>query len=579
MLWNYLGRVNHVMQGKAQLGQLGDPPKPYPVSAVGRGWSFSNIIGADKGKHREVQLMCEGLTGVVMLAADELHPDTAARAGSIALVAGGMRLRELANWAARQDPPKSLKTSGTHLGATVAGVIGTASHGSRLGFGGTQNMIVGIQLITGIGTSVWIERGSAKVLTEQAMQQLAPAKDGKGTVQRIANDANFEDALIHLGCMGIVNCVAIELVDDIKYDVLRVIKPVTPEWLDMAAEGKWREIAAWLGRDREPVFYEATLDPHDWAGARALHTLYFVGDPALPPTEAPEILSLSVGDAMASFGEVISIDHPELIDDPILSDLPEIDDSKDGDWDEIDWGARPADMNVFDQRSQSHSAFEYYIEFGKYGTNQHENENRKVTWREIHGDEITGGTPGALYNASYAIRRSELATAIPAICASVRSLPRSFVFTIRFVSNPAGTLAFTRFPENAVIEIDGISPWLCRRTRHYLPATTDSYGRKKKMLQYLEFTLPEGAKRVRDALKNADIGFSNHWAKRSFLSSEKIQADFGPLTNPQSRIMRWRATRDVILSTPLGKAIFWNWGVVNLGLLDRPTIMPPSPPE
>ena len=77
-------------------------------------------------------------------------------------------------------------------------------------------------------------------------------------------------------------------------------------------------------------------------------------------------------------------------------------------------------------------------------------------WEDIHDDVITGGSAGALYNASYAVDRRQIDKVIPLICKAVEHIPATFIFTMRFVSQPAGTLAFTRFAETVVIEIDGI---------------------------------------------------------------------------------------------------------------------------
>ena len=53
------------------------------------------------------------------------------------------------------------------------------------------------------------------------------------------------------------------------------------------------------------------------------------------------------------------------------------------------------------------------------------------------------------------------------------------------------------------------------------------------------------------------IPFSNHFGKRSFLDRRKIKEDF------DEKITRWRATRQELLATTLGKPIFWNWGALS----------------
>ncbi len=570
-LCGHVAHVAELMQRKAFMGELGDPPQPFPASLVGRGWSFSNIIGADDGKKRESVLMCDGLSGSVMLAADDLHEAARIDAGSIALVAGGTRLRELVDWAAPFN--RSINTSGTHLGATIAGAMGTASHGSRLGFGGIQNMVVGIHLITGTGDNVWLERESNPVLSEQALGRLKP--DNGDAVRLLRNDTQFEDVLVHLGCMGIVNCVAVKLVENVRYDKVQWIKQADEAWLQKIADGDWRGIARWLGRDEDPVFYEMTLNPHDWTGASALHMMYFPAHPGQAVEVGSEsVESSTVGDAMTQFADAFSVTETAFRNELKLASLPDIDGDRDGDVDQADYvDAKPANMNVFDPTSNAISAYQYYEQ--KEGFTAVGKPTPNKSWGELHKDEITGGTPGALYNASYAIARADVTKAIPAICAAVENnLPMSFVFTMRFVTDPVGTMAFTRFDKCAVIEIDGLSPWICRKVRRRIGDGAPSAGKIKKMLKYLEFALPIGAKRVGETLDRINVPYSNHFAKRGRISKAKVQADFGPLTNPNSKLSSWRATRDVVLSTKLGRAIFWNWGAVNMGLVDRPTAMP-----
>ena len=373
--------------------------------------------------------------------------------------------------------------------------------------------------------------------------------------------------------MGIINCAAIRLIEDKSYEVLRRDKSVDDQWLRWVAAGEWGAIARWLGEERYPVFYEATLNPHAWNGESALHTLYFETGPALPDAAPP--LPPTVGDSIARLGSAFSVQESIELDDAKLAGLPDIEYlfTSEGDLDQYFSGepqTRTADMRLFDPESRAQSGYDYYRIKG--GFTQDAPVATARTWREIHGDVITGGYPGSLYNASYAIDRDKVTMAIPAIADAVKTLPMSFVFTLRFVSNPAGTLAFTRFPENCVIEIDGLSPWICRRIRHQLVQDSPTYWKDKRMLDYLEVALPDGAHRLQHALDRASIPFSNHFGKRSFLDRRKIKEDF------DEKITRWRATREELLATPLGKAIFWNWGAVNFGLIERPEVMPPDFP-
>jgi len=183
---------------------------------------------------------------------------------------------------------------------------------------------------------------------------------------------------------------------------------------------------------------------------------------------------------------------------------------------------------------------------------------RNARWDQIHPDDITGGYPGALYNASFAVKREEIAEIMPLLCAAVEGLAPTFLFTLRFVSQASGTLAFTRFPETCVIEIDGFS--------RNVPIFGPQWGH----------VIVEGARRMRACLggENAagrSFEYSMHWGKLGDLDKAKVWADFGAPGTPGSRIDRWRRTRERLLTPEFAK-VLWNKALVDYGLIDPPRL-------
>ena len=530
--------LTHVIDtmGAKKADPLNSISSPYAAGIVGRGWSFAPLIGTPVS-----QLECDGLVGCSMVESSYLHPKCTIPADSIALVSGGTRLRELVTWAAKQHD-RTIPTSGTHLGPTIAGGFGTASHGSRLGYGGLQNAILGIHLITGPKSSVWIERASRPILKKKTVTAM--------NAKVVRNDAMFEDALIHLGAMGIVNGVAVELVPNTAYGLLKSDDPVSTNWMHQIRDGQFRAVARELGFDAEPSFYEATINPHDPFGPNALHVMYF---PSPGATIAPPGITTGLfraSDAVASFSTYLS---QTLLSQASMSSLTagnEQDQSK-------------QDCKMFEVPQ----IFEYYRHLGEFSPGRepfkpYKDEPLTFDWSGLHSDEITGGIPGALYNASFAVQRSDAALAIPLICEAVKSLPPTFLFTLRFVSNPAGTLAFTRFEENMVIEIDGLSPLYWKLQERNFPDM-------QPCLEELAPVLATGAMLVRQALDKACVGYSMHWAKLGALDSKKVERDFGPSAETDSPLSRWRRTRWSLLSSE-GEKIFWNEAVIQYGLIGRP---------
>jgi hypothetical protein len=520
-----------------------------PAGMTGCSWSFSPLIGTPSS-----QLACDGLSGTAGLDAGDRDPACPVEADRIALTSGGTRLRKLVDWG--RPLGLSIKTSGTHLGATVAGSAATASHGSRLGHGGIQNMVLGMHLITGERDHVWIERSTSPVLSAQGASRLEVPG---ATLRVVRDDDQFEDALVHLGSMGIVNGVAVEMVRNETFALLRRRAKLDAGWLDDLARGAFARAAARLHCAVSPAFYEITLNPHAPFDDEATHLMYVprATSALLPPGDA-EIVRPA--DAIGLLGAWLVRTEVTSPASALTASSGEPSD-----------GVRRVLRRLL---KDENSAFAYYRSIGKFEANSgafdpEDPARPGYDWGALHGDEITGNTPGALYNASFAIPLDHLASAIPAICNAVSHLEPSFVFSVRFVSRPAGTLAFTRFEQNAVIEIDGLSKLICEVAGAGIDPSEPHAGEMLAALRALSTTLEKGAIAVRAALERARIPCSMHWAKLGDLDKAKVQADFGHPADPESLIRRWRDTRDELLPER-SRDLFWNDHVVALGLLDRP---------
>jgi hypothetical protein len=486
--------------------------KSYPASCglMGQGWSFADIVAAD-----DMLFDLDGLAGIAAFDPADLHAQSALNPARLVMTLGGTRLREIVNWGSPRN--LSLATSGTHLGPTIAGAAATASHGSRLGHGGVQNLVRGMHMVVGASRSVWIEPARAPVLSDAAAGQFAE--------EIIRDDAIFDDALVHLGAMGIVSGVVIELVTDDHYLWRFGFSRPSQQWLDDMARGKFGNIAASHALSNNPIFYEVTINPFDWENAEAIHSFYL---PAAPPVTEGLPLELAVerdftASAIRKLGGGTSSPTMNFAQNGMVS--------------------------IFDLYRAEVQA---NIASGKL--------DPPMRWGELHGDVITGGFPGALWNASFAVPRDRLPQIVPLICAATQGCLPTFLYTIRFVSNAAGALAFTRWPETAVIEIDGIS--------ENAPGGLGQLGGE----------IVKGCRQLRAALDAASVPYMMHWAKLGDLDAARVAGNFGHAADASSAIARWRRTRDHLLDTPRLRGLFWNEAVVRYGLLDRPPL-PPDPPK
>tara|TARA_B100000678_G_scaffold285032_2_gene287495 strand:+ start:663 stop:2462 length:1800 start_codon:yes stop_codon:yes gene_type:complete len=500
----------------------------------GAKWSFSKLTG---NKARAYD--CATLKSLAFASDDELVAGVR-RTGPIALVGGGTTLAELTAWSEPQG--FSLKTSGSFLHSTLAGSVATASHGSRLGYGGIQNMVRGMHLAVAPGRHCWIERASAPVLSDKALRDLAAA----GTdVMIVRDDRHFENALIHLGAMGVVLGLAVELTRNIQFARLRLAKAIDTDWLRLVEQGKFTEMARRHGVDHSPEFYELTIEPTAPMGPTALHTWYFKSS-----RTRTSIDSRKPGNSSAAFANLAAKTL-----DPIKDNVPELlaklnaltPDDKSA-------GGDPGDMERalgFVLRG-TRSALDYYRkdtvfrdatgDFDPASTG-----TESGTWGALHPGCISTGEPGALYNASFAISRERTGEAVRAICAAVADLPPVFLFTLRFVSQPAGTLAFTRFQENTVIEIDGLSPLAMQGAALALLENPET-AHLASIVRGIENTTAIGAKRVRPALRNARVDYSMHWGKLGDLDGAKVVEDFGGNGRGDgSLIEEWRTTRELLV--------------------------------
>lgn len=96
----------------------------------------------------------------------------------------------------------SLKASGSNDGQTLAGVISTNTHGSAFKFGSVQDFVVGLHLITGPNSHVFLQRDSHQVIKESFTKKLG--------AKLLNDDTLFNAALVSFGSFGIIHGMMIE---------------------------------------------------------------------------------------------------------------------------------------------------------------------------------------------------------------------------------------------------------------------------------------------------------------------------------------------------------------------------------
>jgi FAD/FMN-containing dehydrogenase len=171
------------------------------VRALGSGWALSDLVATDGWL-----VNTKFLNGCFDVHDSQFDPAfAAARRPNIVLAQCGVSIAELNVYLEVTAPNgnrRALQTSGIGAGQTVAGSTAGNTHGSAIKFGATPDYIRGIQLVTGVGKSWWIERASDPMMTQAFVDAIG------ATLLR--DDDVFNAAAVAFGSFGIITALAIE---------------------------------------------------------------------------------------------------------------------------------------------------------------------------------------------------------------------------------------------------------------------------------------------------------------------------------------------------------------------------------
>jgi hypothetical protein len=264
------------------------------------------------------------------------------------------------------------------------------------------------------------------------------------------------------------------------FGFVQIQKDMTAAALDLLQRGQFREFSAWLDEkyDEEPYFVQVILNPFDPTGSVGLHRLLLLREAR---GAAPAVNSrLAIGDPLQLISEILEY-YPDL---------------------------RPHALPLLMKAAyQEHE----YIE----------GETALYTWGET--------TPahknfGRLFSASIAINRNDLTSTVEIMSRAFReSGGGELVFTLRFVTASRGTLAFDRFNESVVIDMDGIYSAASRQSAAAVIAALDSSG----------------------------VTYGLHWGKLGGVSASTVKRDFGDPADPNTAAGKWVAARRILLSAEL----------------------------
>ncbi len=444
--------------------------------AFGARWSLNNIAHhGDRMHFNENMNIKKSITDV------EMHADAAFKMENLFFIQCGNKIKEITEFIKREG--KSLKTCGASNGQTIAGAISTGVHGSALGVGSVQDCVVGINLITGPGANdiVYLERETKPALNDAFAAGI--------NARVIRDDAMFNAALIGLGGFGFIHGVVIETED--LYLLNRYVRKISKELaLELATTMNFKDslfnISAEVdadGKPNEPYHYKVFINPYNNDAEYVVELMYKHEFSPDYPDPIPRIQTALYKDLILLFGK-IAAQHknsiPKLIKLLGGDVMPKVDDDLTGTLGEI-----------FDDAINQGPAFACSFAV-------HHQDSQKTLQLLIDLANEEGPVPG--------------------------------IYAMRFVKASEATMAFTKFPVTAVIEMDGVL-----------------WKGNKKIISLEDFCKKGIEKLIENGIK-----FTIHWGKNAAWSfpglAEEMYGD---------NVAAWKSQRSLLL-TPATEKLFSN---------------------
>lgn len=173
----------------------------YTLRAIGANWSLSKVAMCDGG-----MIQTKGLDLIFNIDDSLVAPSytgSGKKSAGLKLVECGVQIARLNKTLEIESyPARCIRASGGSNGQTIAGATSTGTHGAALFTGAVHDAIVGIHLVTGPNSHVWLERASYPVASDTFINWLGatPMRD----------DDLFNAALVSFGSFGIIHGIMLE---------------------------------------------------------------------------------------------------------------------------------------------------------------------------------------------------------------------------------------------------------------------------------------------------------------------------------------------------------------------------------
>lgn len=387
--------------------------KGISLRAIGSGWSFTEVAVCDGGivDTRELRAffsIADSELSPVFLSKGNLSKDLIFTQCGMSMFQLSRELEVENGW------NQSLKASGATNGQTLAGATSTGTHGAAFEVGAVHDTILGLHIVTGPDTHIWLERASNPVASASFINWLGATL--------VSDDDIFNAAVVSFGSFGFIHGILLET--EQKY----LLKKYTTGMLPYN-EGIKRAINALDFTEVKKLFppqsgshrlyhFEVIVNPHLFAEnengkgvyIKAMYKIPYREDYQKPEIETP---SFEYGDDLLGVLQTV-LDHAGSV----FSDL------------------------VIPKLVTQLLPLIYTSDQSAEGTIGEMFANTKIR--------------GKAASAAIGIACEHAGLAIEEIVKANKETPFAGALGLRFVKGTQALLGFTKFPVTCVLEMDGV---------------------------------------------------------------------------------------------------------------------------
>ncbi|WP_121807986.1 FAD-binding protein [Mucilaginibacter kameinonensis] len=270
-----------------------------PLRSLGAGWSWTKIATVKDG----VMLDTKPLNTRFTVAETAVNPAYAGNKDQLLFAQSGNGIWELG--AFLKNRGLSLKTSGASNGQTIAGAMGTGTHGSAFDFGAVPDFVVGLHIVVSPDRHIWLERASAPVVAQRFVDLLQ--------TELVQDDELFNAAVVSFGSFGIIHGVLMETEPLFLLETYVQRLPYNAELQGMMETLDFSNTSKLPCGNERPFHFSVLLNPYDLDKGAFVTTMYKRAYRTNYQPPVDNAAGIGPGDDAASFIGTITDAIPALI--------------------------------------------------------------------------------------------------------------------------------------------------------------------------------------------------------------------------------------------------------------------------